>query len=297
MKLHSYPKVLAVGHRYIADIFDGPVLVEEKIDGSQISFGMVDGELCIKSRNKKLIIDAPDKMFTNAIESIQAIQGELTEGWIYRGEYLKSPCHNVLAYDRIPNGHIIIFDIEMGPNNPIADHTEKVMQAKYLGFECVPQFEVDITGPDVVIGLLETTSCLGGQKIEGIVVKSYDKITPDGKHMVGKYVSDRFKERHTKKWGESNPGRNDVIEIIIASLKTDARRDKALQHLKENGDYTGTPQDIGKFLKEIHLDIETEEKDYIAEKLVSHFLPQIKRAICGGAPEWYKQQLLEGAFK
>jgi len=36
----SYPKVLALGHRYIKDILDGEHIVEEKLDGSQISFGL-----------------------------------------------------------------------------------------------------------------------------------------------------------------------------------------------------------------------------------------------------------------
>lgn len=33
----SYPKIYAVGHREVRDIFRFPVLVQEKIDGSQFS--------------------------------------------------------------------------------------------------------------------------------------------------------------------------------------------------------------------------------------------------------------------
>ena len=32
MKLPSYPKVYAVGHAAIPDLFDGPVIVEEKVE-------------------------------------------------------------------------------------------------------------------------------------------------------------------------------------------------------------------------------------------------------------------------
>jgi ATP-dependent RNA circularization protein (DNA/RNA ligase family) len=36
----SYPSIYALGHRAIRELFDGPVVVEEKIDGSQFSFGV-----------------------------------------------------------------------------------------------------------------------------------------------------------------------------------------------------------------------------------------------------------------
>ena len=34
-KINGYPSVMQLGHKMIAEIFSGPVLVEEKIDGSQ----------------------------------------------------------------------------------------------------------------------------------------------------------------------------------------------------------------------------------------------------------------------
>lgn len=37
---HSYPSIYNLGHRYIADLLTVPVIVEEKIDGSQFSFGL-----------------------------------------------------------------------------------------------------------------------------------------------------------------------------------------------------------------------------------------------------------------
>lgn len=36
---NSYPQIYALGHRYLEDLLKDPVLVEEKIDGSQFSFG------------------------------------------------------------------------------------------------------------------------------------------------------------------------------------------------------------------------------------------------------------------
>ena len=44
--IHSYSKVYQIGHKVIRDIFNDEVLIEEKIDGSQFSFGVIDGVLC-----------------------------------------------------------------------------------------------------------------------------------------------------------------------------------------------------------------------------------------------------------
>lgn len=45
MSVSSYGSLHTIGHRAIADIFHGDVVVQEKIDGSQISFQVRDGEL------------------------------------------------------------------------------------------------------------------------------------------------------------------------------------------------------------------------------------------------------------
>lgn len=37
---HSYPKSLNVGHKLAEKLFDGPVVIQEKVDGSQFSFGV-----------------------------------------------------------------------------------------------------------------------------------------------------------------------------------------------------------------------------------------------------------------
>ena len=37
---HSYPDVYELGHKIVSDVLNGHVLVQEKVDGSQISFGV-----------------------------------------------------------------------------------------------------------------------------------------------------------------------------------------------------------------------------------------------------------------
>ena len=56
---NSYPKIYALGHAYLKELSLDPVIVEEKVDGSQFSFGLINGELKCKSHRKELILDAP----------------------------------------------------------------------------------------------------------------------------------------------------------------------------------------------------------------------------------------------
>lgn len=299
--LPSYPSIYALGHRYLAELLLDPVLVEEKIDGSQISFGIVeiDRTLTLKVRSKGAEINtmAPDNMFKKGVEYIQSIADKLHQGWIYRGEYLAKPKHNALAYDRVPINHITIFDIDTAQEAYIP-YSEKVEEAGRLGLEVVPHlFSGLVQDVQQFRSFLETTSYLGGQKIEGVVIKNYDRYGIDKKVLMGKFVSEAFKEVHAKEWRANNPTQNDIVTKLIESLKTPARWHKAIQHLKEAGRLEESPRDIGLLMKEVPEDVEKEEIEYIKDKLYEWAWPHIRRGITGGLPEFYKEQLVMKQFE
>jgi hypothetical protein len=139
-------------------------------------------------------------------------------------------------------------------------------------------------------------SFLGGQKIEGIVVKNYQRLTQFGSVMLGKYVSERFKEIHGGEWRKNNPTPGDVVDRIIMDFRTPARWHKAVQHLQERGELEGSPRDIGKLVKEVPDDIFAEAEGEIKDTLFNYFKSKIRRGVVAGLPEWYKQELLERAF-
>lgn len=296
-RLASYPNIYAIGHAALGTLFDGEVLVEEKIDGSQFSFGTTpDGELKCRSKGKELIVDAPEKMFEKAVETAHNLRDELRNGWVYRGEFLQKPKHNTLAYERVPKQHIILFDIETSPQSFLGPD-EKFMEADRLGLEVVPVlYRGTVASAGELLALMAQTSCLGGVVPEGIVVKNYSQFGKDKKVLMGKYVTEAFKEVHGKEWRASNPTSTDIIQELILRYKTPARWQKAVQHLREAGSLEGSPRDIGWLIKEIPGDVLKEAEDEIKEALFGYAWPKIKRGITGGLPEWYKQQLLESAF-
>lgn len=296
-QIESYPKVYTLGHKAVMDILDGPVLVQEKVDGSQISFGVLEGELVIRSRGQHLVIDAPEKMFLDAVKVIKNIEHELTPGYIYRGEYLKTPKHNTLAYDRIPTNHIILFDVQTGPGK-FLDKWDFTWEASRLVFESVPVFfEGYVKSLAELQQYLDRESVLGGQKVEGVVIKNYSKFTPDGKLMTAKLVSEKFKEVHGGEWRKNNPTSQDITDRLIVKYRTPSRWEKAIQHLAEAGKLEGTPRDIGKLMVEVPNDILEEEEEAIKDALFAYFWPKIRRGVVAGLPEWYKNRLAEQVFQ
>lgn len=295
----SYPKVMALGHPQLAGLLDDPVIVEEKIDGSQFSARVgVEGELECRSRGKQIVIDAPDKMFEQAVRSMQTRIKLMTPGWVYRFEYLQKPKHNVLTYDRVPTAYLILYDVETEPHI-FLDSDAKEAEAENLELECVPLLLAHqrITcGLEGFLALLDQISCLGGTKIEGVVIKNYTQFTRDGKVMMGKHVSESFKEVHNREWKKANPSGKDILGLLSTNLRTEARWAKSVQHLAEAGRLEHSPRDIGMLIKAVQADVEEECREMILQDLWKWAWPKLARSCIAGLPEYYKSTLLERQF-
>lgn len=293
----SYSEVFTLGHPAILDIFEDPVYVEEKIDGSQFSFGRVSGEFCCRSKRKDITYDR-DKMFNKAYETAYEVVSNfaLPANCIIRCEYLERPKHNVLCYNRVPHRHLIVYDIEID-NAPLPYIAKKDMCEKF-NLECVPLLhQGKILSSQDVISLMDRESILGGCKIEGMVFKNYQRWTKDKKYYVGKFVAEEFKEKNRHEFKANNPTAKDVVLRLCEELRTEARWQKAVQHLREEGLLCYEPKDIALLIKEVRVDVEKEEKEYIKEELYKHFSRQILSSTIHGLPEWYKVKLMEGVFK
>jgi hypothetical protein len=217
---------------------------------------------------------------------------DMQKGCIYRGEYLQKPRHNKLAYSRVPLGNVILFDMEF-PNGEFASPQRLQDEARILNLECVPTLYEGRAHllQDELKSYLLLESVLGGQTIEGIVIKNYYQTDQQGKPLMGKLVSETFRESHVKKSIRED---GDVIEEILAGYSREARWSKAVQHLQEAGELEQSPKDIGPLLKEMSLDFEKECEEEIKNLLYAHFRKQIIKGMCDGFAMWYKDYLAFG---
>jgi hypothetical protein len=303
-KIKAFPKIFHIGDGMIQNLFKGKVEITEKIDGSQFAFGIDSGnEVVFRSKGQDITYADAPKMFKKAVEQVERIKPILLDNKFkdtyFYCEYLEKPHHNILTYERIPKNYLYLFGVyEKG--NFVSDYKELQKYANVLGIEPVYILDYgEIQDVEDIEKYLDTDSCLGNTKIEGIVVKNYNEPCMRGSFILpismGKYVSEKFKEKHKEGWARHTTKGN--LELFIEGFRTEARWQKAVQHLREKGELENQPRDIGKLMKEINLDIIEEETDIIKDCLFKLYIKDITRKATAGFAEWYKEQLLKNAFE
>ena len=315
-----FPKIWALGHRHTHNIFRGPCEITEKVDGSQFAFGRINGEIVMRSKGREIPdIECDDKLFKPAVDHVRMFRHLVPDNTMFYTETLCRPRHNVLRYDRTPDGYMALFGVlNVEGEKFVTDYNNLSHWASVMEIEAVPVLfygqlivpvEGDATnddrkGAEVAIKLLEKESFLGGTKVEGIVIKNYahDFLIGGQQYVpiqMAKYVSEVFKKQHDKN-AYGNKARKQSIDEFIKSFRTEARFQNAVQHLREDGKLLGEPKDIGSLIPEINRDFDEEELcgfiDHITDKVVGDYVKQVRRTIISGFPEWYKKHLATGGI-
>jgi len=74
MNVSNYSKIYQIGNRYTNSLFSSPVVIQEKIDGSQFSFANVDGKLQCRSKNNPVGMGGnAEGMFGKAYATAKAV--------------------------------------------------------------------------------------------------------------------------------------------------------------------------------------------------------------------------------
>lgn len=294
--LSKYCKILTLGASKTEEALVGDVILQEKVDGSMFRFGLnEDKKLLMGSHQINWEGAKPDKMFNLAADYVTFIGGRIKKDFsgdtYFFCEYLSKPKHNVLKYSTIPTNGLVLFDaIEKGKwyNRPAL-----AIAARQLGIDLIPQLYKGEADLDLLNKLLDTDSYLGNEKIEGVVIKNYNKFIEVGGHvfpLFTKFVNEKYRERHMKDWKDRG---EKGLNAFFLSFKTEARWEKALQHLKEEGKIAQEPKDIGAIIKEVQEDIKEEERENIEKYLYSFYIRQLNKVATAGVPNWYKKKLLE----
>ena len=300
--INAFPKIFTIGQKYIHNIFEDEVEITEKVDGSQFSVAKIEGELVFRSKGKVQEVECPDKLFREGIEYLQTVKDKMPPKTQFYMEYMKKPKHNTLTYERIPKNHFALFGIKgISSEEFISDYDTLCAWAEELGIETVPLlFKGKVEDFEQMKSLLDKESILGKTKIEGFVVKNYNKVVMLGGHIVpimcGKFVSEEFKEVHGKNWKRENTGKG-KWDTFKEKYQTEARWLKAIFYLRDNGELEESPRDIGKIMKQVNLDIIEECKEEIQDFLWKEFGKDLLRQSTRGLPQWYKEYLAKESFK
>jgi hypothetical protein len=307
----SYGKILTLGSAFTENAIVGNISIQEKVDGSLFAFGVnEDGEVVMRSKGAILTEDNHAQMFDEAVAFVLSKEEYLkkmlpTDSYFYC-EYLQKPKHNTLKYRQIPKNHLVLFDhVQKGK---YVDREVLVNWAWGLEIDVIPELwtgnlsEYVLSKPkgmslplDFIKRLIETTtSYLGEEIIEGVVIKNYSQTILLGGNLYPlftKYVRESFKERHNADWKVRQP--KDNLQSWFEGFKSEARWQKSIIHAREKGLLQQAPQDIGPLMKMIQQDIQDEEEANIKNYLYKAFIQDILRKAVHGFPVWYKEQLLQ----
>lgn len=235
-------------------------------------------------------------LFHPSVNHVLSVQHLLPLGSVFYAETLKSERYNTLKYNRIPKNNIAIYGITDFERTAGEDFSELRYLADRLDVETVPARGLHkFTDIKQVAALIDRESEYGGCQQEGIVIKDYSRPMEYTEMVypftVLKFVSEKFKEVHAKKNPDWTPDKS-KLEMLLERYKAEARWEKAVQRLKEKGEYTGEPRDIGPLIKEIHLDLVEEEKENFKDALYDIYQKDWKNVATQGMPEWYKSDYL-----
>lgn len=304
MTTRAFPKIFALGNHMVADIFDDEVEITEKIDGSQIGWRWIGDNFVVRSHGREIYNEAigltcDDPMFIKAVDHLVSVKQTIPRGIMFYGECLCKPRQSTLTYNQTPLNYIALFGAQFDDESWTSWVNLRYFAA-LMHIDIAPLLVArGKTNAQQALELLDMESFLGGQKIEGIVVKSFKPWMPFGTIEYiksAKIVSERFKETHREHWGYSNTSQGG-LESLKQSIRTEARWRKAIQHLREDGEFTDDLRSIGPAIKRINVDIEEEEKEDLKEALWNLYRKDLLRAATNGFAEWYKLQLAQGKLQ
>lgn len=282
MNFKSYPRIPAFGYDGTEDILDGQVTITPKIDGSNVSIWLGNGTYKCARRNDWLSED--DKGFQGFMDFVSAkwesslylkACAERSNNLVIFGEFSNN--QNKLKYNI--KSPIIVFDVA-----ETVVGADGELQFGFYDYELMKsvadQADLDYTfslyqgegselgsAQQIIDNYLGKTSMLGGVIEEGVVVKSYGRKTRYGRPYFAKLVTAEFAERQNTKTKPVRVG-SGIGEWAVESFFTPARLLKAIQKIKENGEWIEVPtkKNIGKLIGVVSKDIHDEHYEEIANR-------------------------------
>ena len=301
----AFPKIQQFGARGTELLFNGPVTITEKMDGSQAQFRVThEGQLVVGSKRQFFTTrEDCNRNFAPLWDFAASIQDQIVPGVTHYGEFFRGPKQNILVYDNAPKGGFCLFAMKVpneGRNDEWLDYEDLELAAVRYGCAVVPLlFEGELdkdTCLDVVDMLLKRPSFLGGPNIEGVVISNNNvEIKRDDEVqtiVTAKIVSAEFREKMGAKVKVQRDG---PIQSMQKALTDPARWAKAVQAMRDDGTLAGDNSDIGKLMKWVNEDFQDENSpEDLAMALWAAAGKEVLRGVTNGLPQWYKEQLANG---
>jgi len=267
----KYQHVERLGGAEIEGILDGDVIVQNKLDGANLSVT----KRIIGTRNNIISIDGiPDKGFQGAIEYVLAHDGirrlfESCPDWILRGEWA---IRHTIHYPAETTHNFYVFDVQL-PDDSYVHPDDYIPFLEHHGIRYIKVL-ARLTNPslDQLVELSKGPDEFGASQKEGIVMKNYAYVNKFGRKTWAKIVNEDFKVQNKLTFQVT---KNDPVELHFAALATEQFVYKTINKIAmgdEAGGRVLTIRDMLEVLGRVWHDLFQEELwDFIRKNHVKAF--------------------------
>lgn len=273
MKFRKYQHIERFGTDEVDGIEIGECLVFYKIDGTNASVWLDDGNIKAGSRKRELTLEKDNQGFYKHILNNENIKFYLDKHPKHRlyGEWLVP--HSIKTYREDAWERFYIFDVTLDKNDGTVEYIPYDIYKPMLDefdLEYIPPLAKieNPTHESLLRCLCKTGQFLiqdGYDKGEGIVIKNYDFYNKWGKQIWAKIVTTEFKEEHHKVMGcPEVKNKATVEEKIINDFVTEAFIEKEFAKIKNEKGWRS--QDIPELFERIFHELITEESWNIVKK-------------------------------
>jgi hypothetical protein len=247
----------------------GKCYIFPKIDGTNASVWLEDGELCCGSRNRRLSIESDNAGFCNWASDkvfIKLLLNELPDGSIVYGEWLVP--HSLKTYREDVWRRFWVFDV-MLPGGEFMHYDEYMPLCKKHNVDFIPCVLV-AKNPDYEVLSKETeknkflimeNSGVG----EGIVIKQYGWRNKFGRTTWAKLITNSVKDKHVVEMGGNVISLKMIEDEIVDEFITDHVVNKVVEKIRNvSGSFSSSS--IPQLLGMVFHDLITEEMWQILKK-------------------------------
>lgn len=261
----TYHKIHRLGKEETDGILDAEVVVQEKVDGANISIFLHEGVIRCGTRTRMLPDDDSFNGFNEAVKANEILADffKLNPEVILHGEWLVK---HTITYPDQAYRKIYLFDIYNKLDKTFSDQETVSRIAKNLGFEYPFIFaEGKLTETEIKEFVGKSTIAPAG---EGVVVKNINFINKFGDLVYAKIVHEKFKESNAIVFGGNNKHSETYWEMyVVNKYCTTGRVQKIMQKIQAETpkrlDMEHTSQVIGT----CYHDMITEEAWEIVQKV------------------------------
>lgn len=261
----AYPKIHRLGKEETDSILEYEVIVQEKVDGANVSIFQLDGKLRCGTRTRML---PEDESFNGFQEAVQAnlnlaMYFSRNPDHILYGEWLVK---HTITYPDEAYRKIYLFDIyDKASDTWLSQETVK-QEAEFLGLEYPHIFTVGkLTEEEIQEFVGKSAIAPAG---EGVVLKAENFVNKYGDHVYAKVVHQKFKESNAIVFGGNNKHSETYWEMyVVNKYCTVGRVQKIMQKLQAETEKRLDKEHTSQLAGTCYHDLITEEAWEIVKKV------------------------------